>query len=167
MKESKKSKAAAVSPKRNENYKSNKSKKAKKGSGILKAIGRAMPYILTILCVVSLFSLVGLLGNFGSAIKNTLYGIFSNFATYFIPLFMLYHALMWYYDTKRKICFRRVLCSFFALFGMSTLQHIITVTVDTDLAQIKNISALYSKGVSGEGGGVIGGLLARVLTSIG
>ncbi len=169
MKESKKSKASTISNKkgRGKNNNTTNKTKPKNGSKILKIIGKAMPYILTISSVVVLFSLIGLLGGLGMAIKNVCYGLFSNFATYFIPLFMLYHAIMWYYDTKRKICFRRVICSFFALFGMSTLQHIITTTVDSELAAVKNMGELYSNGMNGQGGGVSGGLFTQALTSIG
>lgn len=169
MKESKKSKASTISNKngRGKNNNETNKTKPKNGSKILKVISKSMPYILTISSVVVLFSLIGLLGGLGTVIKNVCYGLFSNFATYFIPLFMLYHAIMWYYDTKRKICFRRIICSLFAIFGMSTLQHIITTTVDTKLAAIRNMGELYSKGMSGQGGGVFGGLFTRALTSIG
>ena len=126
-----------------------------------------MPYVLTVLFVVLLFSLIGLLGTFGIMVKNLFNGLFSNFASYFIPFFLLYHGIMWYYDTKRKICLRRIICSFMALFGMSTLQHIITSTVDEELAQIKNIAELYVRGKNGQGGGVFGGLFTRALMSIG
>ena len=169
MKESKKSKASTISNKNGRGSKNNKASqpKTKNGSKILKVISKSMPYILTISSVVVLFSLIGLLGGLGTVIKNVCYGLFSNFATYFIPLFMLYHAIMWYYDTKRKICFRRIICSLFAIFGMSTLQHIITTTVDTELAVVRNMGELYSKGMNGQGGGVSGGLFTRALTSIG
>lgn len=153
--------------KNNKSSKNNKNTKNQNGSNILKAVSKAMPYILTVSFVVLLFSLIGLLGSLGTVLKNVTNGLFSNFASYFIPFFMLYHAIMWYYDTRRKICFRRIVCSFFALFGMSTLQHIITTTVDTELAAVKNLGELYELGKNGQGGGVLGGLFTRALTSIG
>lgn len=158
--------------KKNVSKKSNsKSKKSQqknnKMSKALKVINKLMPYILTISFVVLLFSLVGFLGNFGIAIKNIFGGIFSNFASYFIPIFMLYHAIMWYYDTKRKICTRRIICSMLAVICLSSLQHIITVTKNAELAQVKKLADLYDYGVVGQGGGVLGGITANMLLSLG
>ena len=72
MKESKKSKASTISNKkgRGKNNNTTNKTKPKNGSKILKVIGKAMPYILTIASVVVLFSLIGLLGGLGTAIKN-------------------------------------------------------------------------------------------------
>ena len=160
----KKIKKSAVKP---TNTKNKKSQQKNKPSNALKIINKLMPYILTILFVVLLFSLVGFLGSFGLAIKNVFGGVFSNFASYFIPIFMLYHAIMWYYDTKRKICTRRVACSILAVICLSSLQHIITVTKNSQLAQKTGISDLYNCGVEGQGGGVLGGLTANALLSLG
>lgn len=155
---------------KNATKKSTKAKKnepQKKESKALKIINKLMPYVLTILFVVLLFSLVGFLGGFGTATKNVFGGIFSNFASYFIPFFMLYHAIMWYYDTNRKICLRRVLCSICATIGLSALQHIIAVTANPELAQIKAVKELYKNGTIGQGGGVLGGITANALLSLG
>ncbi len=149
------------------NKKRSTSKNQKKEITALKVINRIMPYLLTITFVVLLFSMVGFLGGFGVATKNILCGIFSNFASYFIPFFMLYHAIMWYYDTNRKICLRRVICSLVALIGLSTLQHIISVTLNSELAPIKDVKTLYNNGVNGQGGGVLGGATANLLLSLG
>lgn len=152
---------------KNVNNKQSTSKSKKKQPIIFKVINKIMPYILTIAFVILLFSMVGFLGNFGMATKNILCGVFSNFASYFIPFFMLYHAIMWYYDTNRKICIRRVLCSLFALISLSSLQHIITVNHNEILAQQKAITELYNNGVQGQGGGVVGGFAANALLTFG
>lgn len=146
----------------------NKSKQSpnKKSSNVLKFTSKAMPYILTVIAVVLLFSFIGLLGNTGKFIKDIFGGLFSNFASYFIPFFMFYHAIMWFYDVKRKICLRRVICSFIALFGMSTLQHIITLISNEELSKTNYVVDLYNSGVNGQGGGVIGGLISNGLTSV-
>lgn len=143
-----------------------KQKSNKKSSPVLKFISKAMPYILTVLSVVLLFSLAGLLSQFGTSVKDVFNGLFSSFASYFIPLFMFYHALMWRYDVKRKICVRRVICSFVALFGMSTLQHAVMSISNEDLIKNKYIGYLYENGKIGHGGGVIGGLVSNTLTGI-
>jgi len=146
--------------------KNNKSQQKNKPSRALQILNKLMPYILTVSFVVLLFSLVGFLGGFGISVKNVFGGIFSNFASYFIPIFMLYHAIMWYYDTKRKICTRRIICSTVAVICLSSLQHIITVTKNAELAQVK-LSELYNYGVMGQGGGVLGGITAKMLLSLG
>ncbi len=151
--------------KQNNNSKA-KENQSKKKSTALRIVNKFMPYVLTILFVVLLFSLAGFLGGFGNVVKNVLGGIFSNFASFFVPFFMLYHAIMWYYDTKRKICTRRVVCSLVAVICLSSLQHIITVTKNSDLASCK-ISELYGYGVDGIGGGFVGGLVSKALLGLG
>ena len=68
-----------------------------------KALNKFMPYILSVIAAFVLFGLSGLAGGMGDGIRAGLYGTFSNFATYFFPIFLIYHAIMWNYDIKRKI----------------------------------------------------------------
>ena len=91
------------------------SKKVKQKSGFVKAVNKIMPYILSVFAAFVLFSLSNLAGHFGGNIKAFLYGTFSNFATYFLPIFLIYHAIMWNYDVKKGICVRRVVCSIITL----------------------------------------------------
>ena len=162
----KKKSVKKISPKNVKNRKNSK-KQGDKPSRVLKIINKLMPYVLTVSFVVILFSLVGFLGAFGTGVKNILGGIFSNFASFFIPFFMLYHAIMWYYDTKRKICVRRVLCSLTAVICLSSLQHVITKKSNPQIGVVKGIRELYSYGVQGQGGGAVGGIIANALLSLG
>ena len=154
-------------PNSKNNSRSNSKNKKNQPSRFKKVLNKLMPYILTVSFVVILFSLVGFLGGFGTGVKNVLGGLFSNFASYFIPLFMIYHAIMWYYDTKRKICTRRVICSFTAVILLSSLQHVITKKTNPAIDASRSLKALYSYGVQGQGGGAIGGKIANMLLSMG
>lgn len=156
------------------NKKSQKSglKRHKKPSKIIPILSKLMPYILAVLFVVMLFTLVGKL-----AFSNVLYGLFSTFAPVFVLTFLLYHSLMWYYDTHRKICTRRVICSVIIVLAVAMIQHLITVSVSDSVDWVYKASEgvevnkptifeLYAQGKNGVGGGVIGGLLCGVLLSL-
>lgn len=162
--------------KRNENErlkkpfagKQNGKKKAKKPSKILPIISRLMPYILAVLFVVILFTLVGGLG-----FSRVLYGLFSTFGSYFILVFLLYHSLMWYYDTSRKICTRRVCCSLVIVLCVSIIQHLACINsqgfvykaIDGAEVNKPSIFELYQLGADGIGGGAIGGGIAGLFLS--
>lgn len=158
----------------NKNKKVQKSglKRHKRKSRVLPIISKLMPYILAVLFVVMLFTLIGKL-----AFSNVLYGLFSTFAPVFILTFLLYHSLMWYYDTHRKICTRRVICSVIIVIAVSMIQHLITVNVSDSIDWVYKASEgiavnkptvfeLYAQGKNGLGGGVIGGLLCGGLLSL-
>ncbi len=147
-------------------------KRHKRKSRVLPIISKLMPYILAVLFVVMLFTLIGKL-----AFSNVLYGLFSTFAPVFILTFLLYHSLMWYYDTHRKICTRRVICSVIIVIAVSMIQHLITVNVSDTIDWVYKASEgvavnkptifeLYAQGKNGLGGGVIGGLLCGGLLSL-
>ncbi len=141
-------------------------KKPKKKSAFKKALNKFMPYILSILAAFVLFALTGLAGGMGTGIRNLLYGIFSNFATYFFPMLLLYHAIMWNYDVKRRICVRRVICSLIALICFSTMQYLIQVGDHVALNSY-NVVAFFSLGKASIGGGFTGGLLGKLLLKMG
>ena len=144
------------------------SKKGKKQSKLLPIISRLMPYILAVLFVLTLFTIVGKL-----AFSNVLYGLFSTFASYFILVFLLYHSLMWYYDTKRKICARRVCCSITIVLAVSVIQHIAYIgktdfvykATEGVAVNKPTIFELYNLGKAANGGGVIGGGIGGFLLS--
>ena len=149
----------------------NNKKTKKKPSRLIPIISHLMPYILAVLFVLMLFTIVGQL-----AFSNVLYGLFSTYAPVFMLAFLLYHSLMWYYDTNRKICTRRVCCSLVIVFAVSMIQHLISlkstdwVYKATDAVALNkpNIFQLYEAGKDGIGGGVIGGgLCGMLLSSIG
>ena len=141
-------------------------KKAKRKSRILPFLSKIMPYILAVLFVITLFSLVGLSSGFGGKFAKFLRGSLSAFASWFVPVFMLYHSLMWYHDTRRKICARRVTCSFIIIFLVSALQEVIQGAKDKTLITY-NIVALFENGKAGNGGGVVGGIIGTILYGFG
>ena len=141
-------------------------KKAKRKSRILPFLSKIMPYILAVLFVITLFSLVGLSSGFGGKFAEFLRGSLSAFASWFVPVFMLYHSLMWYHDTRRKICARRVTCSFIIIFLVSALQEVIQGAKDKTLITY-NIVALFENGKAGNGGGVVGGIIGTILYGFG
>ena len=142
------------------------SKKVKQKSGFVKAVNKIMPYILSVFAAFVLFSLSNLAGHFGGNIKAFLYGTFSNFATYFLPIFLIYHAIMWNYDVKKGICVRRVVCSIITLMCFSTMQYLIQVQDNASL-NIYNIVELFTYGKGELGGGVVGGVIGKLLLEIG
>ncbi len=141
-------------------------KQTKKKSNFSIFMNRIMPYILAIFFAIMIFSLMGFVGKMGEGIKYAFYGILSNFGTILFTILLLYHAIMWYYDTKRKICVRRVLCSIIAVTCISTLQHLIQYVQQNELISY-NAKALLNSGKQTIGGGVIGGLVGNLLLKLG
>ena len=125
-----------------------------------------MPYILAVLGAVALFSILGLAGDFDNPLRKILFGVFANFATYFIPILLVYHAIMWNYDIKRGICIRRVVCSVITLMCFSTMQYLIQVG-DFEELNSYSISAFYIHGMQSQGGGVVGGMIGKLLLGLG
>lgn len=152
--------------KKKEIEKNSKKKKKKRGllSKLAPFISRLMPYILAVLFVLMLFTLVG-----GLAFSKVLYGLFSKHASYFILVFILYHSLMWYHDTKRKICTRRVCCSLVIVIAVSMIQHLTSdyIFKIVDGVEVTTpITELYTLGTELKGGGAIGGGLCGLLVSL-
>ena len=143
-----------------------KARKKEKKSPMGKALNALMPYILSVLAAVVLFSLSGLAGAVGDIFRLGLYGIFANFATYFLPIFLLYHAIMWNYDIKRGICIRRVVCTVMMLMCFSTMQYLIEVG-DYEKLNTYNVLAFFNLGKQSHGGGIIGGVIGKLLLSLG
>lgn len=144
----------------------NKKKRGQKKSSAFKVLlsflNKIMPYVLSVFFVITLFAIAGIGGSFGKGIKSLFGGLFSNFGTYFTAIFLLFHALMWYYDVNRKICKRRVACSLVTVISVATLQHIITGTKSSEIL-VYNLKTLYTLGKTGQGGGVFGGFFGTLL----
>ena len=143
-----------------------KTKAPKKKSAFLRALNGVMPYILTVIAAVIIFSLTVLTGSVGASIRGGLYGTFSNFATYFVPIFLLYHAIMWNYDVKCGCCIRRVVCSVATLICFSTMQYLIHV-VDHASLNSYNVGVFFDLGKESVGGGVVGGMAGKLLLNLG
>ena len=153
--------------KQQKNKKNKKQEQPKKESKLLATINKFMPYVLAVLFTIVIFALIlpGITGKTGNFIKSFLYGTFSNFSTALIAILLLYHAIMWYYDIKRKICARRVFCSLIAIVGISTLQHLIQMASDSTGLLGATTTELWDKAnhVPSIGGGVVGGLVGNAL----
>ena len=131
-----------------------------------KLLNKLMPYILSVLGAVALFSILGLAGDINNPVRRILFGVFSSFSTYFIPIILVYHAIMWNYDIKRGICVRRVVCSIITLMCFSTMQYLIQVGSYEELNSY-SISAFYIYGIDALGGGVVGGMIGKLLLGLG
>ena len=150
------------------NVTSEKDKSKKRGSlgTAIKIINFFMPYILSVLFVVVLFSLFGFIGDFTTKqgttlniLADPLKGVFSIAGSAFFAILLLYHAIVWKYDLKHKICIRRVICSVVAVVSVSTIQGLIQLDKYPD----SGITILLENGANGNGGGLVGGILARIL----
>ena len=142
-------------------------KKQKKQSNISIFINKIMPYVLAVFFAIMIFSLLGFAGAMGEGIKYAFYGVFSNFGTIVLTILLLYHAIMWYYDTKRKICFRRVFCSVLAVLCISTLQHLIECVGKNQHLREVGASEHFTNGTQTLGGGFVGGLIGNLLLKLG
>ncbi|MBO5312468.1 MAG: DNA translocase FtsK [Clostridia bacterium] len=150
----------------NSSVKGRTSKPENKKSAFVKALNKLMPYILSVLSAVIIFSLTGLAGGIGEFVRISLYGAFANFATYFLPIFLIYHAMMWNYDIKRGICVRRVVCSIITLICFSTMQYLIDVESFEKLREY-NVLVFFNLGKESHGGGFVGGIVGRLVLELG
>jgi len=148
--------------KKKKNSKNNKNNK--KLSSFVKVLNMLMPYILAVLAAIILSSMLGLAGN--GLTEKVLFGIFANFASYFLPIFLVYHAIMWHYDIKKGICPRRVVCSIVSLIGFSTMQYLFQVGSNPQLDAF-DVSAFWALGQQSIGGGVVGGMVGILVKRIG
>ena len=141
-------------------------KEDKKPSKLGKIINGFMPYLLSVSFVIVLFSQLNLAGGMGVGIKNALNGVFSSLSSYFLPIIIVYHAILWKSDAKRKILLRRIVCSIFVLACFSTLQYLIDYSKYQDLSGY-SISKFYELGALAQGGGVVGGFIGRTMLNMG
>ncbi|MBQ2735995.1 MAG: DNA translocase FtsK [Clostridia bacterium] len=141
-------------------------KKRSKASAFFGFINKLMPYILAIVFVITLFSIAGIAGNMGIVWSRFLYGLFSNFASYFIVIFTLYHSLMWYHDYNTRILARRLICTGVTLICISVIQHIIMAMAGNEAVLTYNIKELFLLGEEKMGGGIFGGLLGTLLNNL-
>ncbi len=125
----------------------------------LKVVNFLMPYILSVSFVVLLFSLLGIIGTPGKIISAPFLGLFSIAASAYFAIMLLYHAIVWKYDRKHKICLRRVICTFIATISVSVLQHLLQYNAYHTGSPTK----LFEQGLEGNGGGVVGGIIAYFL----
>ena len=130
----------------------------------LKILNIFMPYILSVVFSVFLFAFLGLFNSdIGYWITLPIKGLVSTLGTVFFMVALIYHAIVWKYDLKHKICVRRVICSIITMVLFSTLQHLI----EFDQIVIESKSTIYGLFKlaleSGQGGGIVGGLIAIFL----
>lgn len=130
----------------------------------LKILNIFMPYILSVFFSVFLFAFLGLFNSeIGYWITLPIKGLVSTLGTVFFMVALIYHAIVWKYDLKHRICIRRVICSIITMVLFSTLQHLI----EFDQIVLESNSTVYGLFTlaleKGQGGGLIGGLLAMFL----
>ena len=132
----------------------------------LKILNIFMPYILAVFFSVFLFAFLGLLGDsLSSWIVIPVKGLFSTLGTVFFMIALIYHAIVWKYDLKHRICLRRVICSIITMVTLATLQHLIELD-NISLNTNSTVYGLFELAVTeGHGGGLVGGLLGMLLNS--
>ena len=129
----------------------------------LKGFKKAVPIILGILGVFIAFCLVTQsTGIFGAWIAKTLRGLFSAGA-YFIPAFLIIHALLYPSDIYKNRLSARIIFSAAALIMISAFSHTVS-GVDTSYGF--DVGKFYSDGQASVGGGFFGGILAYIISSI-
>ena len=129
----------------------------------LKILNIFMPYILSVVFSVFLFSFLGLFNSdIGYWITLPIKGLVSTLGTVFFMVALIYHAIVWKYDLKHKICVRRVICSIITMVLFSTLQHLIEfeqIVIEGE----STVYGLFVLGLHNQGGGLVGGLIAMFL----
>ena len=152
-------------------------KKNKKSTAakILHVVSVLMPYILSILFVFVLFSLFGFLDiktseettlKLGWYFIAPLKALISAGGTVFVAIALLYHALVWKYDVKHKVCIRRVICSVISAVSVATLQHVIQFDKYHVDYSIKYVIDVANNGLDMHGGGIIGALIGDFMLAV-
>ena len=132
---------------------------------------KIMPYVLAAFSAVVILGLANVIpfdrtiGRGLAHIANALRGTFSNFGAIAFALLLLYHAFFWKYDIKRKICLRRVFCSFVTVVFMGIFQHLVEydkygfATTGASLYEQATVNDLHAS----HGGGVLGGIIGNLM----
>ena len=124
---------------------------------------RAIPIVLVAVAVfIILCFITPSTGLLGGAVANVLLGLFS-IGGYFIPFFLVMHAIFYPSDVQKKRTVTRAIFSVVALVTVSTITHAIS-NFGADLVFAG--SEFYKLGKDNRGGGFIGGAVAFALTKV-
>lgn len=118
-----------------------------------------IPYIIVVFAIVLAvcFFFDGAVGIVGNMIKTLFAGLVSG-ASYTLPLFMVYHAIMYRSDREKNLLIQKIVCSSVTLVLIAVLMHLFAKGEDTF-----NLKTLYGDGLIYKGGGAIGGLFGVLL----
>ena len=124
---------------------------------------RAIPIVLVAVAVfIILCFITPSTGLLGGAVANVLLGLFS-IGGYFIPFFLIMHAIFYSSDVQKKRTITRAIFSVITLVTISTITHAIS-NFGADLVFAG--SEFYKLGKDNRGGGFIGGAVAFALTKV-
>ena len=125
---------------------------------------RAVPIILVALAVFTgLCFIMQDTGALGRAISKLLLGLFS-IGGYFIPAFLVVHAIFYPSDVQKKTTLGRVIFTVITVCTISAFAHTLS-NIGADKLTF-SAKGSYVDGTNSEGGGFIGALIAFVLTKL-
>ncbi len=141
----------------------NQTTKRKGAYAKLTGFRRAVPIILTALAVFIAFCFVLQdTGAFGRAISSVLLGLFS-IGGYFIPAFLVIHAVFYASDVLEKRTLSRVIFTAITVITIAALTHAVTYW---DEGITFSAKSFYENGTNAKGGGFLGGTVAFALTKV-
>ena len=138
-----------------------------------KLIHQIMPYTLGILAVfvVICFLLIDVfegissengVGILGKGIRDLLCGLFG-FGAFFVPIFLFILSLTWGYAVEKNCLLAKIFYALAAVVSVSTLMHVIYVTVREPYGITAGVSTFYQSGIALASGGAVGGFLGEVM----
>ena len=138
-----------------------------------KLIHQIMPYLLMVLAlfVIICFLLIDVfegvssengVGVIGKGIRDVLCGLFG-FGAFLVPIFMAILSVTWSAAVEKNCLLAKLFYAFASLVSVSTLIHVIYVSIGTPFGLGTKIDVFYKSGVTLDSGGVIGGFLGELL----
>ena len=118
-----------------------------------------VPYIITVFAIVLAvcFIFTDAAGIVGAGIKTLFSGLISG-ASYTLPLFMIYHGVMYHADKRKNLLRQKLICSSVTLLLLAVLMHLFVSGADT-----LSMKKLYFDGVDFKGGGALGGFFGVLM----
>lgn len=118
-----------------------------------------IPYIIVVFALVLAVCFIfdGAVGVVGNGVKMLFSGLISG-AAYTLPLFMIYHAVMYRSDKEKGLLAKKIICSSVTLVLIAVLMHLFAGGEDTF-----NMKTLYGDGLLYKGGGAVGGFFGVLM----
>ena len=134
-----------------------KPEKADKSDGAF--FQQIVPYIIIVFAIVLAvcFIFTDAAGIVGAGIKTLFSGLISG-ASYTLPLFMIYHGVMYHADKRKNLLKQKIICSSVTLLLLAVLMHLFVSGADT-----LSMKKLYFDGVDFKGGGALGGFFGVLM----
>lgn len=151
-------------PHRTNNQHNDRTQKVKKGGNSERLIHQLMPYILGVFALFMLicFFFADSTGFVGKALKNLMFGLFSNGA-FTVPFLIVNIGVFWKRDIASASLKYKLTFTFICVTIISALVHAFSSRGDAVLAGGFNVVELFKAGCAGKGGGVFGGLFGNLL----